>query len=117
MRPDDSIEIVASRLESRIACSESNSQILIIQAEGRLNTRIHELEMKLIRRGVFAWPEIDTLLGWAVAVWVACILFCLFAGVGSTLVERKPGNVQPASQEGPPETAAPQVASSQNESE
>ena len=117
MRPDDSIEIVASRLESRIVCSASNSEILIIQAEGRLNTRIHELEMKLIRRGVFAWPEIDTLLGWAVAVWVACILFCLFAGVGSALIERKPGSVQPASQERPAETPAPQVASPQSKGE
>src|ERR1700758_2634434 len=111
MRPDDSIEIVASRLESRIVRSESNSQILVIQAEGRGNARIHELEMKLIRRGVFAWPEIDTMLRWAVAVWIACILFCLFVGIGSALVERKPGNVQPASQERPAETPAPQVAS------
>jgi hypothetical protein len=117
MSPDVSIEIVASRLESRIVRSESNNQILIIQAEGRVNTRIHELEMKLIRRGVFAWPEIDTQLKWAVAVWVACILFFLFVGVGSALVERKPGDVQPASQERPAETPAPQVASPQNESE
>jgi hypothetical protein len=87
--------------------------MLVIQAEGRLNTRIHELEMKLIRRGVFAWPEIDTLLKWAVAVWVAFFLFC----VGFALIEPKSGNVQPASQEGPAETPAPQVASPQNMSE
>ena len=113
MSPDVSIEIVASRLESRIVRSESNSQILVIQAEGRLNTRIHELEMKLIRRGVFAWPEIDTLLKWAAAVWVAFILFC----VGFALIEPKPGNVQPATQERPAETAAPQVESPQNKNE
>ena len=51
MKPDDSIEIVASRLENRIVRSESNSQILVIQAEGRLNTRIHELEMNCTRAG------------------------------------------------------------------
>ena len=113
MSPHDSTEIVASRLESRIARSESNSQILIIQAGGRLNARIHELEMKLIRRGVFAWPEIDTLLKWAVAVWVACILFCF----GSALGGRNSNQVQPASQERPAETPAPQAVSPQNKSE
>ena len=117
MSPHDSAEIVASQLESRIARSESNSKILIIQAEGRLNARFHELEMKLIRRGVFVWPEIDTLLRWIVAAWVAFFLFCLFAGVGSALVERKSGHVQPVSQESRTETPAPHVVSPQNKSE
>lgn len=52
----DSPLTMASRLENQIALSESNSKQLIIQAETRLNARIHALEMKLIRRGVFSWP-------------------------------------------------------------
>ena len=98
-------EITGTQCQMVSECQDV--KILVIQAEERLNARIHELEMKLIRRGVFAWPEIDTPLSWAVAVWVACILFCRFVGVGSALVERKPGNVQPASQERPAETPAP----------
>ena len=113
MSPYDSMESVASRLESRIACSESNNQILVIQAEGRLNARIHELEMKLIRRGVFALPEIDTLLKWIGAVYVAFILFCVLSMLGG----HNSSHVQPVSQESAAETPAPQAASHQDKSE
>jgi hypothetical protein len=113
----DSPELMAYRLESRIARSESNNQLLITQAETRLNARIHELEMKLIRRGVFCWPETDTLFRWIFPLWLACMLIFLFVGARSAPIERKPDNVQPASQDRPAETPVPQGSSTQDKSE
>jgi hypothetical protein len=79
----DSPELMSSRLEQQIAYSESKSRSLIIEAETRLNSRIHELEMKLIRRGVFFWPEPETVFNWVCWLYLVLLLLILFAPIRS----------------------------------
>ena len=44
----------------------------------KLNSRIHELEMKLIRRGVFLWPEPETIFNWVCRLYFPLLLLILF---------------------------------------
>ena len=113
----DSPEIMATRLESRIDRSESNSRLLINQVETKLNDRIHELEMKLIRRGVFSWPDLDTVLRWMVILWFTGILFCLFVSARSAPAARKSDDVPTTSQNVPAQTTAPQETQPQDKSD
>jgi len=76
----DSPELISLRLERQIVCSESKSHSLINEVETRLNSRIHELEMELIRRGVFLWPEPKTVLNWMCGLYLLLLLM-LFAQI------------------------------------
>ena len=75
----DSPELISARLERQIVYSESKSRSLINEVETKLNSRIHELEMKLIRRGVLLWPEPETIFSWVCGLYFLLLMLILFA--------------------------------------
>jgi len=102
----DSPELISLRLERQIVCSESKSHSLINEVETRLNSRIHELEMKLIRRGVFFWPQPETVLNWMCGLYLLLLLLMLFAQIRGEH-SRNSDDTKPVSQTSQPEVPVP----------
>ena len=109
---DESPQLMASRLECQIITTESRSHTLETPAESRLNARIHELEMKLIRSGAFTRLDPETILQCVV------LLFVFFMFVMIILAATKhhdSDDVKPASQSSQSQTPATQGASAEDD--
>jgi hypothetical protein len=103
MRPvsyADSPEVIASRLRSEISCSESKTHSLIYNAESRLEKRIHELEMSLIKKG----GDDFAMLAMALIFFTFMTVMCLASH------SHESTNTEPTSQTAHPETSASQAA-------
>jgi len=100
-------ELISLRLERQIVCSESKSRSLINEVETKLNSRIHELEMKLIRRGVFLWPEPETIFNWVCRLYFPLLLLILFFALIRAEHSRNSDDTKPVPQTSRPEVPVP----------
>ena len=103
----DSPELIASRLRSEISSSESNTRTLIYTKESELRTRIHELEMKLIKSGAF---ERRSCLEDCLTLAPLFMFFIFVLVICLTGHSHESANTQPTSQEIRSETSTPHAA-------